>query len=153
MPENILKTRLDVLTNAKKLFCQSIVQLFFLNIFEATNHFRFFDLCWYGWQRCQQVWTNMGDVLQGVGKRGAKGPWPIQFSEQWGPLKCAASAQTALQWSETKEGTEENSVSTTRGHWFDLQLKQCFFPFGHQNIWLLATSLMCWAHYWIIGET
>ena len=52
----------------------------------------------------------------------------------WGPLKGAVSAQKAFQGSETETrellggtGTEENSVSPTRGHWFALQANQWFF--------------------------
>ena len=49
-----------------------------------------------------------------------------------GPEKGAVSAQKALRGSETETrellgGTEENSVSPMRGHWFALQANQWFF--------------------------
>ena len=49
-----------------------------------------------------------------------------------GPLRGAVSAPKALQGSETETrellgGTEENSVSPMRGHWFALQANQWFF--------------------------
>ena len=55
-----------------------------------------------------------------------------------GPLKGAVSAQKALQGSkaETREflgGTEENSVSPMRGHWFALQANQFFSQKGNRK--------------------
>ena len=158
MPENILKTWLDVLTNAKKLFCQSIVRLFFLNIFEATNHLgslTFADTGDKDVSKSGPTWAMCYKGSERGGHRALGHPnfWTIRALE----VRRVSSKSPPIVRDQDKErllwGTAENSVSPTRGHWFDLQSKQCFFPFGHQNIWLLATSLMCWAHYWIIGET